>query len=103
MDHCDAVRETAGATKGVDRCNCWFDAYQAIYGECPNVDMAFTACSGTVATTVCADDVDEGSEEAAEPEPEPEEPEPEAPEPTAPPSGSKGAKGVKGAKGRRYI
>ena len=28
--------------KGEDRCNCWFDAYKALYGECPKFDMTFT-------------------------------------------------------------
>jgi len=55
MTHCDTTRATAGATKGVDRCNCWFDAYKAIYGECPKFDMTFTTCSGTVASQDCAD------------------------------------------------
>ena len=32
MDHCDATRDNAGANKG-DKCNCWFDAYKAIYGQ----------------------------------------------------------------------
>ena len=50
MGHCDEIREIAGAVKGVDRCNCWFDAYKAIYGECPVVDMDFTVCSKTVAS-----------------------------------------------------
>jgi len=57
MEHCDAIREAAGAiidqTLGTDRCNCWFDAYAAIYGACPVVDMEYTTCSGTVAPTVC--------------------------------------------------
>merc|ERR1712088_506407 len=55
MEHCDATREIAGATGGVDRCNCWFDAYIALYGECPKFDMTFTTCSGTVAPVDCAD------------------------------------------------
>ena len=38
----------------MDRCNCWFDAYKALYGECPKFDMAFTTCSGTVAPVDCA-------------------------------------------------
>jgi len=55
MEHCDVIRETAGAEKGVDRCNCWFDAYEAIYGECPVFDMPFTTCTNTVAPKKCAD------------------------------------------------
>jgi len=55
MEHCDTMRATAGATMGVDRCNCWFDAYNAIYGECPKFDMTFTTCSETVAPVDCAD------------------------------------------------
>ena len=55
MEHCDVMRATAGATVGVDRCNCWFDAYKALYGECPNVgDSTFTTCSGTTAPVDCA-------------------------------------------------
>ena len=53
MEHCDVIRATAEATAGTDRCNCWFDAYEAIYGACPVVDMTFTTCAGTVAPTVC--------------------------------------------------
>jgi len=55
MEHCDVIRAAAGATGGVDRCNCWFDAYNALYGECPKFDMTFTTCSGTVAPVDCAD------------------------------------------------
>jgi len=55
MAHCDVIRAAAGATAGVDRCNCWFDAYNALYGECPKFDMTFTTCSGTVAPVDCAD------------------------------------------------
>lgn len=55
MEHCDVIRETAGAEGGVDRCNCWFDAYAAIYGACPVVDMTFTTCPNTVAPVVCTD------------------------------------------------
>jgi hypothetical protein len=54
-DHCEVIRATAEAITGVDRCNCWFDAYEAIYGACPVVDMTFTTCGGTVAPTVCTD------------------------------------------------
>jgi len=57
MTHCDSIRETAGATVGVDRCNCWFDAYKALYGVCPTIDMTFTACSGTTVSVDCSDDV----------------------------------------------
>jgi hypothetical protein len=56
MEHCDVMRETANAIRGEDRCNCWFDAYKALYGECPKFDMAFTACSGTTASVDCADE-----------------------------------------------
>merc|ERR1711974_81334 len=55
MEHCDGMREVAHGTAGVDRCNCWFDAYNALYGECPKFDMTFTTCSGTVAPVDCAD------------------------------------------------
>ena len=54
MEHCDTMRATAGATVGVDRCNCWFDAYKALYGVCPTIDMTFTTCSGTTAPVDCA-------------------------------------------------
>ena len=53
MTHCDVMRETAGATMDVDRCNCWFDAYKALYGECPEFDTFYTTCSGTTATQDC--------------------------------------------------
>jgi len=56
MEHCDVMRETANAIRGEDRCNCWFDAYKALYGECPKFDMTFTACSGTTASVDCADE-----------------------------------------------
>ena len=58
--HCDAIREAAMEADvawvlGVDRCDCWFDAYEAIYGVCPVVDMEFYTCPGTAAPTVCTD------------------------------------------------
>jgi len=89
MAACDVIRATAGATGGVDRCNCWFDAYKAIYGVCPNVDMTFTQCSGTIASSDCADDGSTG--ELPEEVEDPEEPT-EAPEATSemPEKGSKG-------------
>lgn len=55
MEHCDVIREAAQAVLDVDRCNCWFDAYKAIYGECPVVDMEFTECPGTTVSVDCAD------------------------------------------------
>jgi len=54
MDHCDVTRDAAGSELG-DHCNCWFDAYQAIYGECPVVDSEFKHCEFTTAPTVCTD------------------------------------------------
>ena len=55
MDHCDAIRETAGAGEG-DRCNCWFDAYEALYDACPVIiDTTFKACPGTTPATMCTD------------------------------------------------
>ena len=32
MAHCDVTRGNIGVEKG-QRCNCWFDAYKAIYGQ----------------------------------------------------------------------
>lgn len=56
MEHCDTIRATAGADAAAgDRCNCWFDAYAALYGACPVVDTVFTTCSNTAAPTACAD------------------------------------------------
>ena len=55
MDHCDGTRDASGAAFG-DHCNCWFDAYYEIYGECPVVDTTFKHCSKTAAPTVCGDD-----------------------------------------------
>lgn len=56
MDHCDTIRATAGADAAVgDRCNCWFDAYAALYGACPVVDVAFTTCANTASPTTCSD------------------------------------------------
>jgi len=52
MDHCDAIREAAGYKDG-ERCNCWFDAYNAIYEKCPVVAMEFTTCEKTVAPAEC--------------------------------------------------
>ena len=52
MERCDVIRATANAAKG-DHCNCWFDAYKALYGECPTFDMTYTTCSGTTATQDC--------------------------------------------------
>ena len=75
MDHCDGTRETSGAESG-DHCNCWFDAYQAIYGACPVVDTEFKHCPNTVAPTVCVD-------ESNVDEPSP----PEQPSPPGKPSG----------------
>jgi uncharacterized protein YciU (UPF0263 family) len=96
MEHCDAMRELAGATKGVDRCNCWFDAYNALYGECPKFDMTFTTCPGTVAPVDCAgaEPTDTSNLETIEEPVEPEEPEePVAPEqPTTPSMPAKGPK-----------
>ena len=43
MDHCDAIRKTAGADKG-DRCDCWFDAYAALYDAPPVVNTTFKTC-----------------------------------------------------------
>ena len=54
MDHCDVTRASSGAEFG-DHCNCWFDAYQAIWGVCPVVDTEFRHCQSTVAPTVCTD------------------------------------------------
>ena len=54
MEHCDTIRATAAAGEG-DRCNCWFDAYEALYGACPVVDTTFTTCAQTTAPTVCTD------------------------------------------------
>lgn len=55
MEHCDAIREAAGWINDGDRCNCWFDAYKAIYGECPVVDGDFITCGLTNGSTDCAD------------------------------------------------
>ena len=52
-DHCTAIRTTAGNVIG-ERCNCWFDAYKALYGKCPVFDMEFTTCPNTVAPIECA-------------------------------------------------
>ena len=54
MSHCDVTRGANNAVVG-DHCNCWFDAYQAIYGVCPVVDTEFKHCDNTVAPTVCTD------------------------------------------------
>ena len=54
MEHCDAIREAAGWLNDGDRCNCWFDAYKAIYGECPVVDADFITCGLTSGSTECA-------------------------------------------------
>ena len=70
MDHCDVTREVSGADFG-DHCNCWFDAYQAIYGACPVVDTEFKHCPNTVAPTVC---VDEGNDDESEKPSPPERP-----------------------------
>ena len=51
MDHCDAIREAAQHVD--EHCNCWFDAYKAIYGVCPAVDIAFGECAGTTVATEC--------------------------------------------------
>lgn len=56
MTHCDGSRSNAGSSKG-DRCNCWFDAYKAIYGRCPVVDQTFTHCPNTIASVDCANEV----------------------------------------------
>lgn len=89
MEHCDIMREIAVATKGVDRCNCWFDAYEALYGACPVVDMTFTTCAGTVAPTVCTDVVAVDTSSLGEDETD---------EGTA---GDTGGKPSKGGRGRR--
>ena len=93
MEHCDAIREAAGAiidqTLGTDRCNCWFDAYAAIYGVCPVVDMDFITCPGTVAPTVCTGE-DEVVEETVPDETVPDETDetvPDMPSPPEKPSG----------------
>jgi len=118
MEHCDTIRAAAGATAGVDRCNCWFDAYNALYGECPKFDMTFTTCSGTVAPVDCADatptdtsNLGSGTSGESGESSEVTTAEPVTPEvttvapptvPTLPPKGSKGSKGGKSAKGRRF-
>jgi len=56
MEHCDGIRQVANATEGDDHCNCWFDAYKALYDECPKFDMIFTACPGTTASVDCANE-----------------------------------------------
>ena len=66
MEHCDVIRDTAGAVKDVDRCNCWFDAYEALYGVCPVFDMEFTTCSSTVGTTKCSTGTDETTDTGTE-------------------------------------
>ena len=53
MDHCDAIREAAQHVD--EHCNCWFDAYKAIYGACPVVDIAFGECAGTTVATECTE------------------------------------------------
>merc|ERR1719412_854277 len=66
MTHCDTTRAVSGY---VDvRCNCWFDAYQAIYGTCPVVDMEFGHCEHTVAPVVCTaeSEVEAGEKEGEE-------------------------------------
>lgn len=60
MTHCDDIRGVVGAvsdTEDVDvpedeevRCNCWFDAYKALYGSCPVFDMPFSACDANYDT-----------------------------------------------------
>jgi len=51
MTHCDGTRDASGGVG--KRCNCWFDAYEAIYGACPVVDEEFQHCDLTTAPTVC--------------------------------------------------
>ena len=71
MSHCDATREASGYVD--HRCNCWFDAYEAIYKVCPVVDMEFAHCSNTEAPVVCtgiSGDEDEEPEDPATEEPE---------------------------------
>merc|ERR1711874_611327 len=65
MDHCDVTREASGGALG-KRCNCWFDAYEAIYGICPVVDMEFEHCDLTVAPTVCTEVFEVVEEEVVE-------------------------------------
>ena len=98
-DHCDATRVLAGSVLG-QRCNCWFDAYEALYGECPAVDMDFEHCALTTAPSVCANvakvdtsDVVCSTDTEPEAPEEPEEPEvPSPPEPPSPPSGKPSGK-----------
>ena len=63
MDHCDTIRGVLGAVSDTeggqeDRCNCWFDAYKAIYDACPAFDMPFSACNANYQTGSqdCADE-----------------------------------------------
>merc|ERR550519_2814318 len=45
MSRCDTMRELFSIESGT-RCNCWFDAYEQIYGSQPSVDAnLFTTCS----------------------------------------------------------
>ena len=67
MTHCDATREVSGYV--ADRCNCWFDAYEAIYGVCPDVDTEFVHCEHTVEPVVCTGEVEE--EQPSQPDPTP--------------------------------
>ena len=75
----------------MDRCNCWFDAYKALYGECPKFDMTFTACSGTVASVDCADAVPQDTSNLEPIAPE----EPTTVAPPAQPTGIPSGKGAK--------
>jgi hypothetical protein len=82
MSHWDATRGASGYV--ADRCNCWFDAYQAINGVCPVVDMEFVHCEHTVAPVVCTGEAEEELEVFEEPEEETEGEEPTPPDPTPP-------------------
>eukprot|EP01083_Nonionella_stella_P003745 10762_1 len=47
MSRCDTIRERIGG----QYCDCWMEAYEAMYGEAPQTDMNFTECGANTTTT----------------------------------------------------
>jgi len=44
MSRCDTMRELFSIESGT-RCDCWFDAYEGMYGSAPVIDQLFTTCT----------------------------------------------------------